>query len=42
MTHARAVTREISYASSAGSRGGQAFVRLVENATGRLNTASGR
>ena len=33
---ARAATREISYASSAGSRGGRAFVRLVENATGRL------
>lgn len=31
------IAREISYASSARSRSGQAFVRVVENATGRLN-----
>ena len=29
-------TREISYASSAQSRGGRAVIRMVENATGRL------
>ena len=34
--HDARATREISYASSAGSRGSRAFVRLVENATGRL------
>ena len=31
------VAREISYASSARSRPGRAFVRVVENATGRLH-----
>lgn len=30
------VTREISYATSARSRGGRALIRTVENATGRL------
>jgi putative hemolysin len=30
------VAREISYASSAATRGGQALIRVVENATGRL------
>ncbi|NKX46247.1 lysophospholipid acyltransferase family protein [Roseicyclus persicicus] len=33
---ARAVAREISYASSAASRGGRAMIRVMENATGRL------
>jgi len=32
----RAVAREISYASSAASRGGRAMIRVLENATGRL------
>lgn len=32
-----AVAREISYASSAASRGGQAMIRVMENATGRLS-----
>lgn len=32
----RAVAREISYASSAVSRGGRAMIRVMENATGRL------
>lgn len=32
----RAVAREISYASSAASRGGRAMIRMMENATGRL------
>ena len=32
----RAVAREISYASSAASRGGRAMIRVMENATGRL------
>jgi len=31
-----AIAREISYASSARSRRGQAFIRTVENATGRI------
>lgn len=31
------VTREISYAASASSRPGRAFIRTMENATGRLN-----
>ena len=31
-----AVAREISYASSAASRGGRAMIRVLENATGRL------
>ncbi len=35
--HARAITRDISYASSARSRGGRALIRLLENATGRLS-----
>ena len=30
------VAREISYASSAKSRGGRAMVRVLENATGRI------
>ena len=34
---ARAVAREISYASSAASRGGRAMIRVMENATGRIN-----
>jgi putative hemolysin len=33
----RAVAREISYASSAASRGGRALIRLMENATGRIS-----
>jgi putative hemolysin len=33
----RAVAREISYASSAASRGGRAMIRVMENATGRLS-----
>jgi putative hemolysin len=33
---ARAVAREISYASSAASRGGRAMIRVMENATGRI------
>jgi putative hemolysin len=32
----RTVAREISYASSAASRGGRAMIRVIENATGRL------
>lgn len=32
----RAIAREISYASSAASRGGRAMIRVMENATGRL------
>lgn len=32
----RAVAREISYASSAASRGGRAVIRVMENATGRI------
>jgi putative hemolysin len=34
---ARAVAREISYASSAASRGGRALIRVMENATGRIS-----
>jgi putative hemolysin len=33
----RAVAREISYASSAASRGGRAMIRVMENATGRID-----
>jgi putative hemolysin len=33
----RAVAREISYASSAASRGGRAMIRMMENATGRIS-----
>jgi putative hemolysin len=33
---ARHAAREISYASSAASRGGRAMIRVMENATGRL------
>jgi putative hemolysin len=33
---ARQAAREISYASSAASRGGRAMIRVMENATGRL------
>jgi putative hemolysin len=33
----RDVAREISYAASARSKGGRAFVRLLENATGRIS-----
>lgn len=36
MTRPSRIAREISYASSAGSRPGRAVVRLLENATGRL------
>lgn len=36
MPNKRQVTREISYASSAESRGGRALIRVMENATGRL------
>lgn len=32
----RAIAREISYASSAASRGGRAMIRVMENATGRI------
>lgn len=32
----REVAREISYASSAQTRGGRAFIRVLENATGRI------
>lgn len=32
----REIAREISYASSAGTKGGRALVRVLENATGRL------
>ena len=32
----RTVAREISYASSAASRGGRAMIRVMENATGRI------
>lgn len=32
----RHIAREISYASSAASRGGRAMIRVMENATGRL------
>ena len=35
--NARAIAREISYASSAASRGGRAMIRVMENATGRIN-----
>jgi putative hemolysin len=37
MNPQRAVTRDISYASSARSRSGRALIRLMENATGRLS-----
>jgi len=33
----RAIAREISYASSAASRGGRAMIRVMENATGRIS-----
>lgn len=33
----RDIAREISYASSAGTRGGRALIRVIENATGRLS-----
>lgn len=36
MSNKRQVAREISYASSADSRGGRALIRVMENATGRL------
>ena len=32
----REATRDISYASTASSKGGRAFIRVIENATGRL------
>lgn len=35
--HQREVAREISYASSAQTRPGRAFIRAVENATGRIS-----
>ncbi|QBY00351.1 acyltransferase [Rhodophyticola sp. CCM32] len=34
--HSRHVARDISYASSAASRGGRTMIRVLENATGRL------
>jgi len=34
--HSREVAREISYASSALSRGGRAMIRVMENASGRI------
>ncbi|MBE3637669.1 lysophospholipid acyltransferase family protein [Mangrovicoccus algicola] len=34
--HRREIARDISYASSAGSRGGRAVIRVMENATGRI------
>ncbi len=36
MNDGRHVAREVSYASSAQSKGGRAVIRLMENATGRL------
>lgn len=36
MSHQRQVAREISYASSAQTRGGRALIRVLENATGRI------
>lgn len=36
MASKREVAREISYASSAATRGGRALIRVLENATGRL------
>ncbi len=36
MNASRHATREISYASSAKSRGGRALIRVLENATGRI------
>jgi putative hemolysin len=33
----RAITRDISYASSAQSKGGRALIRILENVTGRLS-----
>ncbi len=36
-TSQRTVTRDISYASSARSRGGRALIRVLENVTGRLS-----
>lgn len=36
MTSQREVTREISYAHSAETRGGRAMIRVMENATGRI------
>ncbi|MGO4915083.1 lysophospholipid acyltransferase family protein [Pseudogemmobacter sp. W21_MBD1_M6] len=36
MTNRKEVAREISYASSAATRGGRALIRVLENATGRL------
>jgi len=37
MNQTREVAREISYASSAVSRGGRAMIRVMENATGRIS-----
>ncbi|MEC7670245.1 MAG: acyltransferase, partial [Pseudomonadota bacterium] len=37
MQRARQVAREISYSHSARSKSGQALIRLMENATGRIN-----
>jgi putative hemolysin len=36
MPNQREIARDISYASSAQSRGGKAFIRAMENATGRI------
>jgi putative hemolysin len=36
MSQGRHVARDVSYASSAQSKGGRAIIRLMENATGRL------
>jgi len=35
MMRERQIAREISYASSAQTRGGRALIKLMENATGR-------
>ncbi|MFM1862710.1 MAG: lysophospholipid acyltransferase family protein [Gemmobacter sp.] len=37
MTAARSITRDISYASAARSRGARTLIRVLENATGRLS-----
>lgn len=34
--HKRNVSREITYAHAAATRGGRAMIRVLENATGRL------
>ncbi|MFT6273077.1 MAG: putative hemolysin, partial [Dinoroseobacter sp.] len=37
MEHPRHIVRDITYAGSAKSRAGRAFIRVTENATGRLS-----